>query len=168
MPFKGGDRMLKIVKCMRDLPFSELMDVYIEGNEEKAKEYGDGGLLRAEQEFYSYLQEDFFKTTDAFYCIWQDNGKSVSALRLEPYRDGWLLEALETAPEFRKRGYAKALVQAVIAYMDNRVIYSHVSKSNVASLQTHSTCGFEIWKDCAMYIDGSVNQRAFTLRYIRK
>ena len=160
--------MLKIVKSMKEMPFSDLMEVCIEGNEEKAAQYGDGGLLRAEREFYEYLQEVFFKTAKAFYCIWQENGKTVSALRLEPYQDGWLLEALETAPEQRKKGYAKALVLAVLAYMGDQIIYSHVSKSNIASLQTHYSCGFKKWKDHAAYIDGSVNQRSLTLRYGQK
>lgn len=160
--------MLKVVKNLRELPFSELMDIYIEGNEEKAEQYGDGGLLRAESEFYDYLKEDFFKVPGAFYCIWQEKGQSVSALRLEPYRDGWLLEALETAPPCRRKGYAKALVMAVLAYMGDQIIYSHVSKSNKTSLQTHFSCGFEKWKDYATYIDGSVNHRAVTLRYTQK
>ena len=160
--------MLLIAKRLEELDFSALMDVYIEGNQEKADEYGDGGLLRAEREFYDYLQEVFFKTAKAFYCIWQENGKTVSALRLEPHQDGWLLEALETAPEQRKKGYAKALVLEVLAFMGDQIIYSHVSKSNIASLQTHYSCGFEKWKDHAVYIDGSVNHRSLTLRYAQK
>ena len=160
--------MLILVKNMKELPFSELMEIYIEGNEEKVAAYGEGGLLRAEGEFYDYLQKDFFKTADAFYCIWQEKGKAVSALRLEPYRDGWLLEALETAPQWRKKGCAKALLTAVLTHMDGKIIYSHVSKANEASLRTHISCGFEKFLDYATYIDGSVSQRAYTLCYGKK
>ena len=106
--------MLLIAKSLEELDFSALMDIYIEGNREKAEEYGSGGLLQAEREFYDYLREDFFRQPRAFYGIWMAGGKYVSALRLEPYKDGWLLEALETAPECRKRGYGKALVSAVL------------------------------------------------------
>ena len=156
--------MLKIAKSMNEFPFSDLMEIYIEGNKEKAEQYGPGGLLRAEREFYDYLREDFFKTVGAFYCVWLESGRAVSALRLEPYLDGWLLEALETAPLYRRQGYAKALVLAVIDYLEGQTIYSHVSKSNKASLQTHLSCGFEKFLDYASYIDGSVSQRAYTLR----
>ena len=106
--------MLQIVRRLEELDFSAIMDIYIEGNLEKAEEYGDGGLLRAEREFYDYLREDFFRQRDAFYAVWKVGGRYVSALRLEPYGDGWLLEALETAPAHRKQGYAKALVRAVL------------------------------------------------------
>ena len=157
--------MLNIVKKLEELDFPALMEVYIEGNEEKAADYGAGGLLRAEREFFEYLQEDFFKHAGAFYAVWRVEGRYISALRLEPYQDGWLLEALETAPEYRGRGYAKALVTAVLEYLDGAPVYSHVSKRNEASLRTHSACGFEKYLDHAVYVDGSVSQRAYTLRY---
>ena len=87
---------------------------------------------------------------------------------MEPYRDGLLLEALETAPGWRRMGYAVRLIQAVQQMLEQQGsvrIYSHVSKKNTASLKTHLRCGFEIYLDYAAYIDGSVNRRAHTLRY---
>lgn len=158
--------MLLIAKKLEELDFSALMDVYIEGNREKAEEYGDGGLFRAEREFYDYLREDFFRQRDAFYAVWTQGRNYVSALRLEPYKDGWLLEALETGPDHRKKGYAKALMTAALEYMGQSVIYSHVSKRNEASLRAHNACGFQKYLDHVVYIDGSVSHRAVTLRYI--
>ena len=160
--------MLLIMKRLEELNFSALMDIYVEGNLEKAEEYGDGGLLRAEREFYDYLREDFFRQQGAFYAVWQIAGRYVSALRLEPHSDGWLLEALETAPDYRKKGYAKALMIAVLEYMDQNIIYSHVSKRNEASLRTHYACGFQKHLDHVVYLDGSVSHRAVTLRYSTK
>ena len=160
--------MLKTVKTMKELDFTALMQIYLEGNEEKAAEYGDGGLLLAEREFYDYLHSVFFQTPGAFYCIWHEEGKAVSALRLEPYRDGWLLEALETAPEHRRKGYAKALMKAALDNIDGKPVYSHVSKHNEASLRTHIACGFEKYLDYAVYVDGSVSPRAWTLRFSPK
>ena len=160
--------MLNIVKKLEELDFPALMEVYIEGNEEKAADYGAGGLLRAEQEFFEYLQEDFFKHAGAFYAVWRVEGRYISALRLEPYQDGWLLEALETAPNQRQKGYAVQLIQAAQQMLEQQGsvrIYSHVSKKNFPSLKTHFHCKFEIYRDYAAYIDGSVNDRAYTLRY---
>ena len=159
--------MLLIAKRLEELDFSALMDVYIEGNREKAEEYGDGGLLQAEREFFDYLREDFFRQKDAFYAVWQVGGQYVSALRLEPYGDGWLLEALETAPNHRKQGYAKALMAEVLDMMGESVVYSHVSRRNEASLRTHYACGFQKHLDHVVYLDGSVSNRAVTLRYVR-
>ena len=159
--------MLLIMKRLEELDFSALMDVYIEGNREKAEEYGDGGLLQAEREFFDYLREDFFRQKDAFYAVWQVAGQYVSALRLEPYGDGWLLEALETAPNHRKQGYAKALMAEVLDMMGESAVCSHVSRRNEASLRTHYACGFQKHLDHVVYLDGSVSNRAVTLRYVR-
>ena len=158
--------MLQIAKRLEELDFSALIDIYSEGNLEKAEEYGDGGLLQAEREFYDYLREDFFRQKDAFYALWKVRGRYVSAMRLEPYGDGWLLEALETAPDHRRKGYAKELMHAVLDEMGHVIVYSHVSRRNEASLRTHYACGFQKHLDHVVYLDGSVTNRAITLRYV--
>ena len=160
--------MLLVVEKLKDLSFSQLMDVYEEGNRENAEELWPNldpaqQILLAEQEFYQYLRQVFFPTENARYYIWEEKGHYVSALRLEPYRDGMLLEALETAPSQRKKGYAVQLIQAVQTACPEQKLYSHVSKRNTASLGTHEKCGFRRIADYAVYADGSVNSRSFTL-----
>ena len=160
--------MLILARSIRDLSFSRLMEVYIEGNLENAEEFypdlTDGQkLMQAEQDFYQYLNKVFFRTSDAVYAIWEEQGTYVSALRLEPYRDGLLLEAFETAPPSRRQGYAEKLIRAVQDQFPNQRIYSHVGNKNVPSLRIHEKCGFRRISEYAVYIDGSVNQRACSL-----
>ena len=162
--------MLIIAEKLRELSFGKLMETYQEGNLENGQdrwpdESAGRQLALAEEDFYNYLQQVFFKTDGALYLIWEENGMYVSALRLEPYRDGLLLAALETNPQMRKRGFAKMLVEAALEYVGDVTVYSHVSKKNVASLRTHEKCGFEKVLDYAVYADGSVNDRCFTFRY---
>lgn len=159
--------MLFVARRLRDLDFGKLMAVYIEGNREKANAFLDPseGLFQAEQDFYRYLQQVFFAAEGAFYAVWLENGTYCSALRLEPYRDGLLLEALETTPELRRRGYCAKLLRAVQQMPECNVIYSHVSKSNIPSLCVHQLCGFEKMLDYASYLDGSVGWNAVTLRW---
>ena len=162
-----GAFMLYIAKKLRDLDFRQLMDVYREGNLENAAEIFPNApenqwLLLAEQSFYQYLREIFFSTEGAFYAIWVERGRYVSALRLEPYRDGLLLEALETAPEERRKGYAQELIHAVISYVGDVKVYSHVGKKNIASLAVHKKCGFHRILEYAAYADGSVLQSSCT------
>ena len=161
--------MLRIFTSLRDIRFGELMEVYADSNEEKASDWP--GLPRgyaltlAEQDFRQYLQEVFFSTPDAVCAVWEENGKYVSALRLEPYKDGLLLEGLETHPAHRKKGYAAALIAAVQQHFGAVKLYSHVNKRNTASLKTHEKCGFRHWSDHAVYINGSVDHRCHTLLY---
>ena len=162
--------MLYLATKLQELNFSQLMAVYEEGNRENAAiffpELPEGQqMLRAEETFYQYLREGFFPVPGAVYVIWVENGKYVSALRLEPYEDGLLLEALETAPTQRRKGYAEQLMRAAQAKFPQK-IYSHVSKKNVASLAVHEKCGFRQVLDYAKYIDGSVDRKAVTLCYL--
>lgn len=168
--FRKETIMLRIVRSMKDLNFSELMEVYSEGNLENARELyphlPEGqGILRAEQDFHQYLREIFFQTAGAYYAIWQQEGRYISALRLEPYRDGLLLNGLETPPEYRRQGYARKLVQAALELCVGSKVYSHVHKKNTPSLQLHLQCGFRRISEQAIYLDGSVNSRCCTLLY---
>ena len=160
--------MLYIARSLRELDFSRLMAVYAEGNAENAEDLypemsAGERLLRAEQDFYQYLREGFFPVQNAYYALWVEDGEYVSALRIEPYKDGVLLEALETHPEKRRRGFAEKLVKAVLA--GERKVYSHVGKRNVPSLRVHEKCGFQRISERAVYIDGSVNGKCCTLCY---
>lgn len=164
--------MLIAAKHMRDLRIDKLMEVYRQSNLEAAQERKNlppmFALQLAEQDFRQYLQEVFFRTTDAVCYILEEKESYICALRLEPYRDGLLLEALETAPDFRKQGYASLLIREVqkkLAEQGTVRIYSHVNKRNVASLKTHEKCGFRIHSDHAVYISGNVDYRCCTLIY---
>ena len=167
--------MLYLYTNLRQLPFEQLMTVYEEGNRENGKILAPFDpearqLQLAEEDFYDYLRA-FFAVPGAQYALWEADGAAVSALRLEPYRDGLLLEALETAPQKRRQGYATELIQAVQRHLGREGairLYSHVSKKNVPSLNVHRRCGFQIIEDCAVYVDGSVSSRAYTLRYDTK
>ena len=151
-----------------EISFSNLMAVYEESNQHNGKEKWPEEspalqLLLAEQGFHQYLRECFFTTAGAVYAIWQQDGLYVSALRLEPYQDGLLLEALETVPDGRRKGHAKALIRSVRSMYPDDKIYAHVSKRNIASLRTHESCGFRKILDHAVFIDGSVMQSFVTL-----
>lgn len=159
--------MLKIIKSMKQLNIGQMLAVY----EESIRENGERFSLsnrQAEDRFLSYLEEDFFRQQGAFYAVWSVNNVYQSALRLEPFKDGLLLEALETAPNARRQGYAVALMQGVLEQLKEskyRTVYSHVNKRNRASFMLHQKCGFRIISDSATYIDGTVTQNSYTLCY---
>lgn len=165
--------MLKIVKRLGELSFPRLMEIYVDDNRENgAERYPEEPEMRqlelAEADFRQYLVEVFFRQKGAFYAIWEESGRYVSALRLEPYRDGLLLEALSTHSAYRRMGYASMLIQAVQCLPEVEKIYSHVSKRNAPSQGTHIKCGFRVVADQAVYIDGSVNARAVTFCWERE
>lgn len=165
--------MLIQAEKLHQIRFRELMEVYSEENQRNGAEEWPNlpapfAQEMAEQSFYQYLKEVFFPTPGAEYLIWEENGTYISALRLEPYRDGFLLAGLETSPTSRRKGYAEKLIRSalnLLAAHGRVTLYSHVDKKNIPSLNLHKKCGFHIISDHAVYIDRSVNFRACTLLY---
>lgn len=165
--------MLKLAKSMQELPFQQLMAVYQQTNIRTAQQHWSGyaterGVLLAEEAFYEDLQCGFFSIPHAVYCLWMVDGECVSALRLEPWKDGWLLTALETAPQRRNQGYARALLAAVQEYLKERGtvrLYSHIHIRNTASIHVHERCGFRKLSDTARLLDGTITTQMRTYFY---
>lgn len=165
--------MLLIASSVSQLNTEALMAVYQEGNEENARRFFPGlspdiQLCKAEDGFIDYLRNDFFQTKGAFYAVWVCGETYTAALRMEPFKDGLLLEALETKPDMRRKGYAYSLIAAVLEYVPTlgyKKVYSHINKRNTASLRVHEKAGFRRISDSARYIDGTVTQNSYTLCY---
>lgn len=160
--------MLIIARTLSELDFDRLMEIYVEGCLERGQElYPDAQqphqIRLGQREFHRYLKEQFFTKPGAEYAVWEAEGAYVSALRLEPYLDGLLMEALETAPEHRRKGYAEALIRTVLARRGRTKLYSHVGKWNAPSLAIHEKCGFRRIREYTVYADGSVNNRCCTM-----
>ena len=150
--------MLKVIKSVSELHQEQLLSVY------------SGSLqnLEAQSVFLSYLHEDFFQHKGACYCLWVIDGVYKSALRLESYRDGLLLHALETEPASRKMGYGYSLVKSVLKYFFGtkyKCIYSHVEKRNIPSQKLHKKCSFQTIADTALLLDGTMTAHYDTLCY---
>lgn len=156
--------MLRIIRSVGELNFYGLMQIYEESNQAHAREDYPGcddGLLQVQMDVYAYLRDVFFRISGAKCCVWEENGRAVCALRLEPYQDGLLLTALETHPEFRRKGFAKKLITAVLETV-NEPVYSHISRGNFASIAVHGQCGFVKRKDTAVLLDGTVTAKMDT------
>lgn len=165
--------MLILCKNLHQLHFGELMEVYQESVGENGAEFyprlsAAEQILQAQQDFYAYLRQDYFSREEDVYCIWEEKGRYLCALRLERYQDGLLLEALETRPEFRRQGYAEMLIRTVMETLDPDRVYSHIGHRNIPSQAVHRKCGFVKIADQARYTDGSVDSRCGTYLYERK
>lgn len=165
--------MLVIIRSIRELQFTALMDIYEQSNLEAGQqqwpqEHEARQLALAEQDFFDYLKQSFFPTPGAIYCLWKQEHQYVSALRLEPWQDGLLLTGLETAPAHRRKGYALALIRSIqqhLAQQEAVRLYCHINNRNTASIGVHEKCGFRKCSDIAVFIDGSANRNSATYKY---
>lgn len=154
----------------------KLMDLYREGNLENAAYFHpdapDKALALQEQEedFLRFIQTDFFQKKGNEYWVLEEENTWVSALRLyQISEERYYIEALETHPEFRRRGYAEHLLNSVTEELKRRgpfQLWDCVGKRNEASIRTHLKCGFEIAAQSGFdYLTDEVNDQCFGMRY---
>ncbi len=145
---------LQIFTSYTDLDGPRLMEVYAESNYENTDyffpELEDKALAvrKVEEGFLTFLRDEFFAGPGPAYCVWEEAGEWVSALRLNEVEPGlYYLEALETRPGYRRQGYAARLLEAVIDRLKAKGpfrVCDCVSKRNEPSIRTHLACGFRI------------------------
>ena len=95
--------MLKLIYHMRELDFHSIVRLY---KNDSFEAYDVEYRFAAEHAFCHYLREVLFTIKDAFYAVWIERNQYIAVLHVEPYRDGMLLEALETSQKNRRQGYA--------------------------------------------------------------
>ena len=145
--------MLLQVNAYSDVDPRKLMDLYAEGNLENAEYFYPDldrvtGMKKVEDDFLAWLRTDFMKKPENTYWVLEENGVWVSALRLTELEGRlFYLEALETHPDHRRRGYAAKLLNEVAEALKKQGpfrICDCVSKRNTASIRTHERAGFRI------------------------
>jgi ribosomal protein S18 acetylase RimI-like enzyme len=146
--------MLKTFSSYSDLDVNSIMNIYA------------GSVVPGDWRKEFVFTEDlrlFFQCKDAYLALWSCDGIPVSAVRIEPYSDGYLLSCLETAPQSRRKGFARSLLQAVMEYCPG-TYYAHVDGRNKASMALHRSLGFQVFLDYAVHVDGSVYANSFTFK----
>ena len=159
-----------------DLDGRKLMDVYSESNYENTDYFfpdeadKNAAVRKVEAGFLDFLKNDFFNLTDAAYWILEIDGIWVSALRTCRVQKGlYYLEALETRPDHRRKGYGAILLSSVADSLKKDGPFrlcSCVSKRNIASLKTHEKCGFLIVSEKGYdYLNEEADDHDFGLEY---
>lgn len=167
--------MLLEFESMREAEMYRMVhEVYPEGSYENAREkYPEAedltdAIREEEQYFMGFLKKFLSKDVNRYYVLEVD-GQWVSALRLTRLDGFYYMEALETAPEYRKKGYAAKLIGEVVALLQERgavTIRSNVNKENIASLATHKKCGFVIAEENGInYLTGESREWLYGMLY---
>ncbi|MBK1810752.1 GNAT family N-acetyltransferase [Clostridium sp. YIM B02505] len=168
--------MLLNVKRLSQVEARKLMMVYEESNVGNNKCFFPDnkdiskGKKAEEEKFLDYLSNDFFKLDNSVLYVWEEDKIWVSALRLYKINEKlYFLEALETHPGYRRKGYGKKLIDNLIEELKqngNFILKSYVYENNIASLNTHLRCGFVEEEDRAFdYVDESYVDNSISLAF---
>jgi len=149
--------MLLKITSFEQLDRRKLMDLYAEGNLENTEyffpEIADKteAVKKVEEGFCAFLRDEFFKTEGNAYRVLEQDGVWVCACRLNRIEPGlYFLEALETHPDHRRKGYAVRLLTELTDALKAEGPFrlcDCVSKKNEASIRTHVKAGFFVGSD---------------------
>ncbi len=168
--------MLLRIEKYSDLNERKLMDVYAESNLENTDYFfpdepdKETALQKVETGFLNFLKREFFTQNEAVYWILEENNVWCSALRTCKVQSGlYYLEALETRPDLRGKGYASQLLSSVLNSLMKEGPFrlcDCVDKKNTASIKTHIKCGFQIVSEKGYdYLQEEEDDHDFGLEY---
>ncbi len=171
--------MLIEITSYDSLDTRKLMDLYAESNIENADYFypnmanKSAALALVEEGFLKFLKTDFFMRPNSTYYILEEEGTWVSALRLSLVEDHdcsrYYIEALETRPKSRHKGYASKLLKEVIETLKHKgsfILCDCISKHNGPSLKTHIKCGFQIASNEGFdYLQNEVDHHCYGMEY---
>ncbi|OUN99055.1 hypothetical protein B5F98_03220 [Pseudoflavonifractor sp. An44] len=135
--------MLKRVTQVEPETVRRLVDLYRESMDQLARHFESPQAM--EQAYEEFLKE-FVTHHRQMVLVEEVDGVWVSALRCVESAPGvWFLEALETAPQARGKGWAKQLIkhtQELLTGQGAGELFSLVSPRNAPSIATHVARGF--------------------------
>ena len=134
---------LIITNKVEKVDLDRLMEVYRESNYENMISLSYDCLDDLESTYKEYLKKDFLENKDNYLGVLANGESYLSALRLHREDGGYLIEAIETKPEFRNLGYGLSLLFLVRKRISEAFyLQSEVSENNIKSLNLHKKLGF--------------------------
>ena len=135
--------MLSLVAQIDENAVRQLLSLYSESMNEMKKHFASDAEMRGA---YASFLRDFVKNPKQLILVEVSDDDWVSALRaIETTEGHWFLEAVETKPEKRKKGFGKDLLCHTIDYLKNigmRELTCTISRNNFNSQALHGKCGF--------------------------
>ncbi|MGN1117391.1 MAG: GNAT family N-acetyltransferase [Acutalibacteraceae bacterium] len=160
--------MLNIVTQIDENTISRLMSVYSESMNDMRINFADDAQMCAA--YASFLRE-FVKSPKQLIIVETFDDEWVSALRaIETIKGYWFLEAVETKPEERKKGFGKDLLHHTIDYLKSigmTELTCIISKNNFKSQALHEKCGFIPTNELPLNCWGELEEGCILYRLVK-
>ncbi len=142
---------LLVLTELSNLNWTQFFAVYRESSEENAADWYPELPLAEALKLYEAGYREYllgvFQAENGMLLLLEKDGVYRSALRLIPQgQNSFLLEALETHPDFREMGFGKRILHEMMLYLHQTrpgcKVFSEVSRKNKQSIATHRAAGF--------------------------
>lgn len=129
-----------------------------------------GALARYEGDHLAYMAGPFWEEGGVLLVLAGEDGRYLAAVRLYPGTgEGcWHIEALETRPGERRKGYGLRSLRETQGWLERAgggTLLSHVGRGNLASLRTHEAAGFRRAREDWGQPDGGPTSAQYTMVY---
>lgn len=139
----GGAKLLQIITAADEDVVKRLLEVYRESMDDLAGNFESPAEM--ERAYGAFLRE-FVRRPGQLLLAEQGQGRWGSALRAVEVQTGqWFLEAVETNPRDRGKGWGKALLIHTVQELERRgawELFSLIHPDNGPSIAAHEAAGF--------------------------
>lgn len=160
--------MINVVTQIDDSEILQLFSVYSESMNDMRTHFASNTEMIAA---YTAFLQDFIKNPKHRIIVETNNNAWVSALRaIETIEGHWFLEAVETKPEERNKGFGEKLLRHSIDYLKSIgmvEITCTISKKNFASQALHEKCGFIPTNEVPMNCWGELEEGTILYRFVK-
>ncbi len=135
--------MLKRITDIDSDTVSRLFAIYEESMNDLAGSFSDAAAMK---ESYTAFLTDFISENGRLLLVEKTGGEWASCLRaVESAPGDWFIEAVETAPLFRRKGCAEMLLKhtaGLLKSLGAECAECIIAEDNIASIRLHEKCGF--------------------------
>lgn len=140
--------MLERIENVNEQVIKKMFLLYAESMADMEWEFKNRDEMEAS---YAAFLKEFIENPKQMVFVETVEKQWVCGLRAVESEPGkWFLEAVETMPGQRNRGYGKKLIRHVTEFLKGigaKKIDCIIGKSNLSSIKMHSDCGFKETKE---------------------
>lgn len=158
-------KMLERIENVNEQVIEKMFLLYEESMADMKGEFKDLDEMKAS---YAAFLKEFIENPKQMVFVETAEKQWVCGLRaVESEQGKWFLEAVETMPGQRNRGYGKKLIRHVTEFLKGtgaKKIDCIIGKSNLSSIKMHSDCGFIETKELPVNCWGELEEGRILFR----
>lgn len=129
----------------------------------------EAAVQKYESGYWDFMQRSFWEEKGVLLVAHSDSHYVSAVVAYQKENHSFLIEALETAPNERGKGYGKIVLKEMLDFLvhsdSNATVYSFTGKKNIASQRTHASLGMEKLHDYWQDESGTIDNTQITYVY---